>query len=413
MFEDEYLNSTILIVDDEPANVRLLERILQREGFKNLESTNDPRKFLALYTAKKPDILLLDLHMPGLDGFGVMEQLRGRIAPSEFVPILVLTADITPQARQKALSAGAKDFLTKPVDPTEVILRIKNLLQTRYLYRQLQDQNVNLEQKVFERTRELEQAQIEILERLARAAEYRDDETGHHAQRVGHTSAVIAHELGLPDEQVVLIRRAAPLHDVGKIGIPDSILLKPGKLTEEEFDEMKKHTSIGAGILAGSRFPVLQMAEEIALYHHENFDGSGYMSMEGDLIPLSAQIVHAADVFDALTHERPYKEAWPVDKALTEIQELEGRFFDSEVVRAVFSIHDRGKLEITGAPPPLADVFKENGGPDDEEIDGQELAARAAEAEKRARRLPTEPGVASPGGDGAGNGSAPLDPAEA
>ena len=383
MFQDEYLESKVLIVDDEPANVRLLERVLNREGFTNIESTNDPRQFLALYGSIKPDILLLDLHMPGLDGFGVMEQLKGRIAPSEFVPILVLTADITPQARQRALSAGAKDFLTKPVDPTEVILRIKNLLQTRYLYQRLQDQNEDLEERVAERTRELQQAQIEILERLARAAEYRDDETGHHAQRVGHTSAVLAHEMGLPDEQVVLIRRAAPLHDVGKIGIPDSILLKPGKLTDEEFDEMKKHTSIGAGILAGSRFPVLQMAEEIALYHHENWDGSGYMSMEGGLIPLPAQIVHATDVFDALTHERPYKEAWPVDKALAEIRELEGRFFPEEIVEAVMAVHDQGRLEVVGAPPPLADIFKENGTEDDDE-----MAERAAEAEARARKVP-------------------------
>ena len=415
MFEDQYLGSKILIVDDEPANVRLLERILQREGFSAIESTNDPRKFLALYTAQQPDILLLDLHMPGLDGFAVMEQLKGRIPPSDFVPILVLTADITPEARKKALSAGAKDFLTKPVDPTEVILRIKNLLQTRFLYRQLQSQNESLEQKVRDRTRDLEQAQIEILERLARAAEYRDDETGHHAQRVGHTSAVIAHEMGLPDEQVVLIRRAAPLHDVGKIGIPDSILLKPGKLTGDEFDEMKKHTSIGAGILAGSRFPVLQTAEEIALYHHENFDGSGYMSMEAELIPLAAQIVHVADVFDALTHKRPYKEAWPVGRAMAKIRELDGRFFDSTLVQATFAVHDKGRLEIDGAPPPVAEIFRSNGGED-----RRDLAARATEAEERARSLPLR---AAPEGapsqkagdltgesasDPAGNGSGPT-----
>lgn len=396
MFDDDYLESKILIVDDEPANVRLLERILQREGFKDVESTNDPRQFLALYAAKKPDILLLDLHMPGLDGFAVMEQLRGRIPPNEFVPILVLTADITPQARQRALSAGAKDFLTKPVDPTEVVLRIKNLLQTRFLYRQLQGQNETLEQKVRERTRELEQAQIEILERLARAAEYRDDETGHHAQRVGHTSAVLAHEMGLPDETVVLIRRAAPLHDVGKIGIPDSILLKPARLTDEEFDEMKKHTAIGAGILAGSRFPVLQMAEEIALYHHENWDGSGYMSMEAELIPMAAQIVHAADVFDALTHERPYKEAWPVDEALTEIQDLSGRFFAQQVVEAVFAVHRQNRLEIVGAPPPVADIFRKDRGDD---LD--DLMARAAEAEARTRQNAPQADTA---GSGNGNG---------
>ncbi|MDX1675743.1 MAG: response regulator [Longimicrobiales bacterium] len=408
MFENEYLESTIVIVDDEPANVRLLERILEREGFSSIESTTDPRQFLALYTAKKPDIVLLDLHMPGLDGFGVMEQLAGRIAPSEFVPILVLTADITPQARKKALSAGAKDFLTKPVDPTEVVLRIKNLLQTRYLYRQLQEQNVDLEAKVAERTRELQQAQIEILERLARAAEYRDDETGHHAQRVGHMSAVIAHEIGLPDEQVVLIRRAAPLHDVGKIGIPDSILLKPGRLTDEEFGEMKTHTSIGAGILAGSRYPVLQMAEEIALYHHENWDGSGYMSMEAELIPLPAQIVHIADVFDALTHERPYKEAWPVDRALSEIRDLTGRFFDRTVTDALFAVHGKDRLLIEGAPPPVSAIFMENGAGGDR----HKAAQRIAEAEARARKLPVDStgGAApSPAGPDAPAPSQPTD----
>ena len=380
MFDDEYLDAKVLIVDDEPANVRLLERILQREGFREVQSTTDPRQFLALYGARQTDILLLDLHMPGLDGFAVMEQLAGRIPPENFVPILVLTADITPEARQRALSAGAKDFLTKPVDPAEVVLRIKNLLQTRYYYQQLQQQNQGLERKVGERTRELEKAQIEILERLARAAEYRDDETGHHAQRVGHTAALIARTLGMSDEEVVLIRRAAPLHDVGKIGIPDEILLKPGRLTTEEFEEMKKHTSIGAGILAGSKFPVLQLAEEIALYHHENWDGSGYMQMEGDLIPRSAQVVHAADVFDALTHERPYKRAWTVEEALAEIQNLNGRFFDPVIVDALNEVQAEGRLEVKGAPPPIADLFREDRGDDI-----KELARRAAEAEARAQ----------------------------
>ena len=391
MFEDEYLDSKILIVDDEPANVRLLERILQREGFGEIESTNDPRHFLALFGARRPDIVLLDLHMPGMDGFAVMDQLKGRTPASEFIPILVLTADITPQARQRALSAGAKDFLTKPVDPTEVVLRIRNLLQTRYYYRQLQGQNETLERKVSERTRDLERAQIEIMERLARAAEYRDDETGHHAQRVGHTAALIARKLGVADPEVVLIRRAAPLHDVGKIGIPDSILLKPGKLTADEFEEMKKHTAIGAGILSGSQFPVLQMAEEIALYHHENFDGSGYMKMGGELIPVAAQVVHAADVFDALTHERPYKAAWPVDDALAEIRNLTGRFFEARVSEALFEVHEEGRLDIKGSPPPIADLFRTG-----RNEDPRELAARAAEAEALARQPRPEPSIPEP-----------------
>jgi putative two-component system response regulator len=379
MFEDEYHDATILIIDDEPANVRLLERVLQREGFRSIESTHDPRQSLAMYTALRPDILLLDLHMPAMDGFAVMEQLKGRIPKDDFVPIVVLTADITAESRKRALSAGARDFLTKPVDPTEVVLRITNLLETRYYYSRLQDENASLERQVSDRTRDLERAQIEILERLARAAEYRDDETGHHAQRVGHTAALVARRLGLSDEEVVLVRRAAPLHDVGKIGIPDQILLKPGKLTEDEFNAMKRHTSIGAGILAGSRFPVLQMAEEIALYHHENWDGSGYMQMESSLIPLSAQIVHAADVFDALTHERPYKKAWPIQEALTEINDLKGTHFHPEVTRALSAVESEGRLRINGPPPPIADLFRTR---DDEDL--EELAYRAAEAEARA-----------------------------
>lgn len=379
MFEEEYHDATILIVDDEPANVRLLERILQREGFRSIESTTDPRRCLAMYSALRPDILLLDLHMPGVDGFDVMERLQNRIPKGDFVPIVVLTADITPESRKRALVAGARDFLTKPVDPTEVVLRIRNLLETRYYYSRLRDENATLERQVSDRTRDLERAQIEILERLARAAEYRDDETGHHAQRVGHTSALIARRLGLPDEDVVLVRRAAPLHDVGKIGIPDGILLKPGKLTDDEFDEMKRHTSIGAGILAGSRFPVLQMAEEIALYHHENWDGSGYIQMEASLIPLCAQIVHTADVFDALTHERPYKKAWPIEEALTEINGLRGTHFHPEVARALSAVRSEGRLKVDGRPPPIGDVFRTRA-----DEDGDALANRAAEAETRA-----------------------------
>lgn len=358
MFEDEYKDARILIVDDEPANVRLLERILEREGYHDIESTNDPRHFLALFNATHPDLLLLDLHMPGMDGFQVLEQLRGRMSSGAFIPILVLTADITPQAKQRALSAGAKDFLTKPVDPTEVLLRIRNLLQTRYFYQRQQDQNEQLERKVRERTRELEQAQLEILERLARAAEYRDDNTGHHAQRVGHVAALIAQELGVGRDKVWLIRRAAPLHDVGKIGIPDSILLKPARLTPEEFDEMKKHAPIGAGILAGSKFQVLQMAEEIALYHHENWDGTGYMNLESDMIPISARVVHAADVLDALTHERPYKKAWTMEEALAELKKFSGRHFDPRTVDAVLKLHGEGRLDLEGGPPPATTLFR-------------------------------------------------------
>jgi putative two-component system response regulator len=384
MLED-IADARILIVDDEPANVRLLERILERDGFTEIESTNDPRHFLAIFGAKRPDMVLLDLHMPVLDGFAVLDQLRGRIGRNDFVPILVLTADITPQAKQRALSAGAHDFLTKPVDPTEVVLRIRNLLRTRYYYQQLQGQNEMLERTVRERTWKYEEAQIETLELLARASDYRDDDTGQHAQRVGHLSALLAKEMELDADEVYLLRRAAPLHDVGKIGTPDAILLKPGRLTDEEFDVIKQHTTIGAGILAGSTFPVLQRAQEIALYHHENWDGTGYMGLEAETIPLSARIVHVVDVLDALTHERPYKKAWPIEDALQELVDLKETMFDATCVDGLLRLHEGGELDVTGAPPP-AEHFRETGRPLETKKDektttaGEEATAPSSEA---------------------------------
>jgi len=324
----------ILIVDDQPSNVMLLEGILQEEDFTASRGLTDSRQALPVFLEYQPDLILLDLQMPYMNGFEVMKQLRGRVPPGTFLPILMLTADITPESKRHALAEGATDFLTKPFDNTEVVLRIRNLLQTRSLHLQLQDQNQVLEQKVRERTLELEQTQVEILERLALASEYRDDDTGEHTKRVGHMSAQIAQTLGLLEEEVELIRRAAPLHDVGKIAIPDSILLKPGKLTPEEFEQMKTHTTIGAKMLSGGRFPLLQMAEEIALTHHERWDGTGYLKLHGETIPLVGRIVAVADVFDALTNERPYKKAWPRNEAIEEIQRQGGRQFDPRIVEA-------------------------------------------------------------------------------
>jgi putative two-component system response regulator len=201
-----------------------------------------------------------------------------------------------------------------------------------------------LEAKVRERTRELESAQIEIIERLARAAEFRDDNTGQHTERVGQMAALLAREIGMPDTTVSLIRRAAPLHDVGKIGIPDSILLKLGKLTDEEFALVKTHTTIGARILSGSRFSLLRMAEEIAFSHHERWDGSGYEGLAGEAIPLAGRIVTIADVFDALTQKRPYKAAWPIGDAIAEIDRQRGRQFDPTLVDAFLRVVNRAPI---------------------------------------------------------------------
>jgi putative two-component system response regulator len=338
MFDSRITTAKVLIVDDQPSNTLLLEGILEEEDYTAYRSITDSRRALPVFLEYQPDLILLDLQMPHLNGFEVMKQLRSHIPLKAFLPIVVLTADITPEARRQALSEGAMDFLTKPFDATEVILRIGNLLQTRILHLQLQDQNKLLEQKVRERTVELEETRNEILERLALAAEYRDDDTGEHTKRVGLMSAQIAQTLGLPEAEVELIRRAAPLHDVGKIAIPDSILLKDGKLTHEEFEHMKNHAVLGANMLSGGRFSLLQLAEEIARTHHERWDGTGYLRLQGEMIPIAGRIVAVADVFDALTNERPYKKAWSREDAIEEIQRQSGHQFDPRVVDAFLEV---------------------------------------------------------------------------
>ncbi len=331
----------ILIVDDENANVQLLEQLLRREGYGRIMSTADPRQALPIFRKFQPDLLLLDLMMPHLDGYAVMQQLRPLIPSGSFLPILVITADISTPTKHRALAAGATDFLTKPIDAAEVVLRVHNLLKTRSLHRQLEDENERLEVKVRERTSELEGTQLEVLTRLALAAEYRDDDTGEHTRRVGHMAALLADAMGLPRQQVELIRQAAPLHDVGKIGISDAILLKPGKLTPEEFDIIKTHVGIGSEMLAGGLYTLLQMAETIALTHHERWDGTGYRGLKGENIPLPGRLTSVVDVFDALTHERPYKKAWPIAQAREEIAKQAGRQFDPRVVDAFIPMLDR------------------------------------------------------------------------
>ncbi|HEX8465425.1 MAG TPA: HD domain-containing phosphohydrolase [Abditibacterium sp.] len=361
MLRDQSLRrSRILIADDEPANVLLLERMLSNAGYTNLHTAGNGREAVEACRAVPPDLILLDLMMPERDGFGVLEDLSDLCA-EQFLPVLVLTADSNPEAKRRALSAGAKDFLIKPFDHVEVMLRVRNLLETRFLTLQLRDNNRNLETQILQRTaalresnaqleifntqlqistRAVEESQMEVLQRLAQAAELRDDDTGQHTQRVGALAARLAQQLGLPENHVELIRRSAPLHDVGKIGISDTILLKPGRLTADEFEVMKKHTTIGGELLAGGHSPFVCAAESIALSHHERFDGSGYPNrLAGDAIPLEGRILAVVDVFDALTHERPYKAAWPINDARLEIEAQKGRHFDPEIVNAFLSLN--------------------------------------------------------------------------
>jgi putative two-component system response regulator len=280
-------------------------------------------------------LVLLDLMMPHMDGFAIMEQLATKSAPGDYVPIVVFSADASAEARRKAWALGARDFFVKPFDASEFMLRILNLLETRYLHLRLKNQNEALEQRVQERTAKLRASQIEILKRLGQAAEYRDDDTGQHTERVGEIAARIAGALKMAPEQVEIIRRAAPLHDVGKIGIPEKILLKPGGLSPEEFEVMKTHTSIGAGLLSGGGSEFLQAAERIALSHHERWDGSGYPHrLAGEAIPLEARLVAIADVYDAISHDRPYKKASSPADALAIIEGGAGTQFDPKAVAA-------------------------------------------------------------------------------
>lgn len=323
----------ILIVDDEPANVVVLERTLRRSGYENIVTTTDPRDALTRYLEDPPDLLVLDLQMPYLNGFEVLERIAPVADHHGYLPVLVLTADATSGTRRKALGAGAHDFLTKPFDALEVLLRIRNLLHTRLLHVQLRQQNEELEQRVAERTRDLDHAREETLRRLALAAEFRDDQTYEHTERVGAGAAVLGIAAGLSCAEAETLRLAAPLHDVGKIGISDTILLKPGKLTDDEFALMKEHTVMGARILSGSNYDVLCLGETVALSHHERWDGRGYpKGLGGEEIPLSGRIVSLVDVFDALTHERPYKRAWSRQEALDEIVRGRGSQFDPRLV---------------------------------------------------------------------------------
>lgn len=343
LFDAAERRAKLLLVDDDPANLNLLVTILTRAGFPNLKTATNGASAFEAFVEFEPDVTLLDLHLPDVRGVELIEGLRATIPSDDFRPILVLTGDASRETRDEALIAGAKEFITKPYESTEVLLRLRNLLETRMLHLELRRQRELLRARVDERSAELEDARLEILERLARVAEHRDDGTFGHIRRVGELSGLIALELGWSENDAEQIRRAAPLHDVGKIGIRDDILLKPGPLGPHEFEQQERHTIIGARILSGGAFPVLQLAEEIALTHHERWDGKGYPhQLAGDDIPLSGRIVAVADSFDALTQPRPYKAAWSIDDALAEIQVNSGRRYDPAVVDALLRVVAQG-----------------------------------------------------------------------
>lgn len=358
------LRGRILIVDDEPAVARTLQKLFEREGYATPLVHTDPTRVAATVREEGVDIVLLDLHMPGMSGLEVLAELEADKDPEDLLPVLVLTGDVDPAIRRQALAAGAMDLLGKPMDAAEAQARVSNLLSARWLHQRVTEQRDQLEARVRERTSELADARTEILHRLARAAEYRDDVTGRHAERVGLMASLIASELGAGARTVELIRRTAPLHDVGKIAVPDSILRKPGRLTRSEFEIMKTHTVVGQQILGGSSHALLAMASRIAVGHHERWDGGGYpYGLSGEDIPLEARVVTVADVFDSLSHARPYKEASTAAEAVAVIRSGRGTHFAPDAVDAFLAICDRvgpdGLHELVDPLEPLRDTARQ------------------------------------------------------
>ncbi|MBI3478947.1 MAG: response regulator [Nitrosomonadales bacterium] len=317
------LHGEILIVDDREDNVLLLERILRGAGYVSITSTMDPREVCELHRKHRYDLILLDLLMPDMDGFQVMEGLK-EIEPGGYLPVIVITAQ--PDYKLRALQCGAMDFIGNPFELAEVLARVHNMLEVRLLHKELHNCNDMLEQRVRERTADLHESHLETIYTMTRAAEYRDDDTGAHVQRISYYSREFARMLGLDEEFIDQIFFASPMHDIGKIGIPDHILLKPGGFTPDEWEVMKGHAAMGAEILGNSKSPYLMMGAEIALNHHERWDGRGYPNgKRGEAIPLAARIMNIGDIYDALRSKRPYKPAFDHLKTVDIITRGDGR----------------------------------------------------------------------------------------
>ncbi|MFC1953506.1 HD domain-containing phosphohydrolase [Chloroflexota bacterium] len=341
----------IMVVDDEELMRRLMGDILTSEGYE-VYFSEDGMDALAVMERTPPDIILLDAKMPRIDGFEVTRQLKAK-ENTKLIPVVIVTALSGVEHRIKAIEAGADEIFTKPVDKSELLARVKSLLKIKAHNDYILSRQKELEFEVARKTQDLSKAferikmvSLDTVYRLSRAAEYRDDDTGAHVQRISHYSSSIARKMDLDEQIVEHILWASPMHDIGKIGIPDRVLLKPDKLKSNEWEIMKQHTTIGAEILMDASTDFVKLAGTIALNHHEKWDGSGYpRGIKSSDIPLPARIVALADVFDALTSKRPYKDSFSFEKAMGIIQDSRGSHFDPEVVDSFFSIEDEINAE--------------------------------------------------------------------
>ena len=359
MVHDDVINkSRILVIDDEPVILHVVRRYLQDIGYQSVLTTSDSSNAVSLISDVKPDIVLLDIVMPQVNGLEILSAMRADPA-MQMIPVIIMTASTEPETKVLSLQGGATDFLRKPMELTELFARVRNALTSKNYHDQLRDHAVTLERQaakleceVNERTAELLKSRTETIECLARAAEYRDDDTGQHIIRVGRYAAIIAQEVGFEKPRIEILEQAAQLHDVGKIGISDLILLKPGKLDADEFDIIKKHCEYGKKILCppqqdemGERDeqssdefennPIMALASTIAVTHHERWDGTGYPNgLEGEEIPIEGRITAIADVYDALSSKRPYKDAFPHDKCMAILEEGRGAHFDPTLLDA-------------------------------------------------------------------------------
>ena len=356
--QPEKKSPRIMIVDDVEVNLLTVQGYLKKVGYRDFITTRNPHGALKLIREADPDIVLLDIQMPEISGLDILRAMAGD-PKLEHLPVLVLTADSDPATKQRALDLGANDFLQKPIDPHDLVPRVRNAIALKTKHDQLSRQTASLEQEVKKRTSALLASQQQLILSLARAAEHRDNDTANHVLRVGRFSGLIARKIGYPAKRIPMLELAAQLHDVGKIGIPDRILLKPGALEPEEFELMKNHCAFGRKIIApisgkdldvlrthaaiGNQIlrdpssPLLKLASVIAQCHHERWDGQGYpLGLAGDDIPIEGRIVAIADVYDALSSKRPYKDPFPREKCFKIIEEGRGSHFDARLVDAFF-----------------------------------------------------------------------------